>query len=222
MGILEPTQILTPDIATSTPSSRKESNESPTLERTDIDVCVDEHKDPSGNSYPNTQSLNGNSSSSNVLSPEVTERGMEHSSSSTDIFSQIGSLVQSTHTSIDKQLSSDNLNIKDNGMGIETPMSPQKRHNSLKKSEEASSIISAFPLLDFMRSPVLMFPDRLDSYKCKEIPFGNDTRDNVSSHQMKPTGDFSSIFASDDAGTNNIKSHGRNINDNAIKTNTQR
>ena len=154
----------------------------------------------------------------NPTSPEIYDERMEGTCSSTDIFSQIGNLVKPNQTSINKQLPSTTSNRKDD---FSLPISPVKTNNSLKRSEEASSIISAFPLLDFMRSSVLMFPLESDSLKPTDISYHNVGKDDISPNKMKVTGDCSSIFTTEDIGPNNCNLYSLNINGDAIKYNNQ-
>ena len=69
MGLLEPTQILTPNITTSTTNSTKESNEKTTMKvDEDNNICTDEERKNTGEyCHQHNLPLNQNSTSIDVL-----------------------------------------------------------------------------------------------------------------------------------------------------------
>lgn len=149
-----------------------------------------------------------------VFSGTNEEKDRNISSSSCDIFSQIGNLVRSNEIPENEQLPSTMTNKSgDPNKNEILPTSPEK----VNRSKEASSIISAFPLLDFMRSPILLTPLKTDkNFNTSNISNHEITKDDNFLHQMNMEHNIStSIFTTDDIGPKNCNLYTLNINGNS-------
>lgn len=135
----------------------------------------------SSTSFDNKSSVFVVNSESSI--PEVGAGVKEETCASSDIFGQIGNLVKCNQRHINKQLS--------NGLsGIEnehkSPIRPEK-------IMDTSAFVSAFPLLDFMRSPVLMFSMKPDNVGINSGCYINSfTKGDASLSQTKGTHDSTS------------------------------
>ena len=142
------------------------------------------------------------------------EEKAENTSSSCDIFSQIGNLVRSNQIPEDKQLPyTMGKSDEDTNQNETSPTSTTK----LKRSKEASSIISAFPLLDFMRSPVLMTPVKSENhFHHNNISSPSNTKDDYFLHEMKLEHNSStSVFGTNDIAPNNCNLYTLNVTGNS-------
>merc|ERR1711994_288484 len=130
--------------------------------------------------------------------------------SSSDIFSQIGNLVKANQKTANEQLPKPTMNEF-----IPTYESKTKGNTTLKRSQEASSIISAFPLLDFMQSPHLMLPLQSDNLKTiNEVSKHDDTLDQKIDIVRKDSG--TTVFTTTDMVSNKYNFYELNADGNAI------
>merc|ERR1712223_1551091 len=130
--------------------------------------------------------------------------------SSSDIFSQIGNLVKANQKSAKEQLPKLTMNEF-----IPTYESKTKGNNTLKRSQEASSIISAFPLLDFMQSPHLMLPLQSDNLKkINEVSKNDDILEQKIDIVRKDSG--TTVFTTTDMVSNKYNLYELNADGNAI------
>ena len=130
--------------------------------------------------------------------------------SSSDIFSQIGNLVKANQKSANEQLPKETMNES-----IPTYESKTKGNNTMKRSQEASSIISAFPLLDFMQSPHLMLPLQSDNLKTiNEVSKNDDTLEQKIDIARKDSG--TTVFTTTDMVSNKYSLYELNADGNAI------
>ena len=169
-------------------------------------------------------SLNGYENTSNGMEGTCTAvqnapKDEKDISSSSDIFSQIGNLVRTTQMSVNQQLPNLATTEKAPNKSILSSESITKGSNTLKRSQEASNIISAFPLLDFMQSPHLMIPLQSESFKINNsIPTTEITKDESLEHKMnivrKDSG--STVFTTTDMVSNNYNLYDLNVDGNAI------
>ena len=140
--------------------------------------------------FSSSTSHNGSKNTSNGMDGTFTvdqnvQKEDTDISSSSDIFSQIGSLVRTTQSSINQQLPNLTTTEKAPNKSIPSPESTTKGSNTLKRSQEASDIISAFPLLDFMQSSHLMIPLQSQNFKMNNsIPNTDVTKDENSEPEM--------------------------------------
>merc|ERR1711994_550536 len=117
--------------------------------------------------------------------------------SQSDIFSQIGNLVKTNQKSANEQLPKATMNEF-----IPTYESKTKGNTTMKRSQEASSIISAFPLLDFMQSPHLMLPLQSDNLKTiNEVSKNDDILEQKIDIARKDSG--TTVFTTTDMVSNN-------------------
>ena len=141
-------------------------------------------------------------------------------SSSSDIFSQIGNLVRENRKIANEQLPHSTTNDGTRDKSIPTSESKTKGSTIQKRSQEASSIISAFPLLDFMQSPHLMIPLQSDNSKTKNGFSNNYTSktDETIDQKMKIVRKDSgaTVFTTTDMVSNNYDLYELNIDGNAI------
>ena len=141
-------------------------------------------------------------------------------SSSSDIFSQIGNLVRENQKIVNEQLPHSTTNDGTRDTSIPTSELKTKGSTIQKRSHEASSIISAFPLLDFMQSPHLMLPIQSDNFKTKNGFSNNDTSntDETIDQKMKIVRKDSgaTVFTTTDMVSNNYNLYELNIDGNAI------
>ena len=97
----------------------------------------------------------------------------EESGASSDIFSQIGNLVKSNKASTNKQLPNGLTDAKTEHKLNPLPLSVGNSPIRPEKVIDASTLVSAFPLLDFMRSPTLLFPVKSDSIEVHTDCYSN-------------------------------------------------
>ena len=174
--------------------------------------------------FSSSTSHNGSKNTSNGMDGTFTvdqnvQKEDTDISSSSDIFSQIGSLVRTTQSSINQQLPNLTTTEKAPNKSIPSPESTTKGSNTLKRSQEASDIISAFPLLDFMQSSHLMIPLQSQNFKMNNsIPNTDVTKDENSEPEMnivrKDSG--STVFITTDMVSNNYNLYELNVDGNAI------
>ena len=150
----------------------------------------------------------------NIVFSGTNEEKDGNISSSCDIFSQIGNLVRSNEIPENEQLPCTMNNHS--GDPNKNKISPTSQ-TRVNRSKEASSIISAFPLLDFMRSPILLTPPKTDNnFNTSNISNHEITKDDNFLHKMNMEHNIStSIFTTDDIGPNTCNLYTLNINGNS-------
>ena len=159
---------------------------------------------------PNSNAI----TSDNPTLSETKKEQEKYISSSSDIFSQINNLVRSNQASVNEpQLSNSTSNEKSHNRDVTSSTPEGKVEGTCSRSKEASSIISAFPLLDFMRSPLLMIPAKSDNLKSNHIFLNNVSKDKSENDKVRDT---NSIFTQDDVESNNCSLYDMNINGNVI------
>ena len=148
----------------------------------------------------------------NLVCSGTNEEKHKNISSSCDIFSQIGNLVRSNEIPENEQLPCTRTN--NSGHPNQNEISSQTKVN---RSKEASSIISAFPLLDFMRSPILMTPLKTEkNFHASNISNHKIAKDDNFLHTMNLEHNIStSTFTTDDIGPTNCNLYTLNINGNS-------
>jgi hypothetical protein len=148
----------------------------------------------------------------NLVCSGTNEEKDKNISSSCDIFSQIGNLVRSNEIPENEQLPCTRTN--NSGHPNQNEISSQTKVN---RSKEASSIISAFPLLDFMRSPILMTPLKTEkNFHASNISNHKIAKDDNFLHTMNLEHNIStSTFTTDDIGPTNCNLYTLNINGNS-------
>ena len=249
-GLLEPTQILTPNIVNRREDINSKHNEHYNISHNvNVGDCIDQEKaSTQGISVNNRNSITAeeleqtvdvptsltneviaqtNSKTiSNSANLDVSEGLNQRLAPSSDIFNQIGNLVKSNEMCKNEQLPK-----HPSGLGNETKLAKSppskmadKYKQSLTRTEEVSNVVSAFPLLDFMRSPVLMFPTKSDDVRNNSTwTHSNERIPNYSPSHAKDSRDTNSIFmmaalGADDRFSTNMLDSDKNDNEHAIHT----